>query len=337
MGDNCDVRGYRSSRILANSYGVGVPLVLGLNDRRRVVGSGRKDTSVTEADVYKASEAFLDALDAAPIGSGTVLKDKTSKDWMETSVLRAFGKLGAAAYHGSNVWRLVQGMSTMATESAARIEKEHLGETATVRIGGRFPTLEVAYEVDAFLTAARACIDFGGSVLALHLGMNRRTSIAELLKSQAKKTKPPFAFLLAWAPWIEDLKKYRDECVHYRTLRAYSGYEAVRKKGSVAFATIPFVVPRQVRPDEPDTRELRMFEMDNDPDGLDKIEDWTDLTRGDGSVEVLGHSIRYEPSDGYMRVEEFCSRHLDKLREFLVRVFEEALAADFKFQHGAPH
>ncbi len=139
---------------------------------------------MTEADVYKASEAFPNALETAPLGSSTVLKDQTSKDWIETSVLRAIGKLGAAAYHAANVSELVQGTSNRAAESAARIEKEDLGETTTVRVGGRFPILEVAYEVDAFLAAARAGIDFGGTVLALHLGMNRRTSITDLLKAR---------------------------------------------------------------------------------------------------------------------------------------------------------
>jgi len=75
--------------------------------------------------------------------------------------------------------------------------------------------------------------------------------------------------------------------------------------------------------------------MDQDTEGLDKIETRGNLTRGDGSVEVLEHSIRYEPADGYVRVEEFCNGHLGWLREFLLRVFEEGLAAKFQFQHGA--
>jgi hypothetical protein len=124
--------------------------------------------------------------------------------------------------------------------------------------------LEHSFDLTSFLAAATAAIDFGGTGLALHLGMNRGTSITNLLKGQAKMTQPPFAFLSSWVPWIEDLKKYRDECVHYRTLRAYSGYVAVRTKGSTAYATMPFVVPQQVRQDKVDTRMSRAFEMDND-------------------------------------------------------------------------
>ena len=58
---------------------------------------------MTRTEVQTAADTFLKALDAAPTGSGTVLKDQGSKDWMETSVLRALAKLDAAAYHCSGV------------------------------------------------------------------------------------------------------------------------------------------------------------------------------------------------------------------------------------------
>jgi hypothetical protein len=53
---------------------------------------------------------------------------------------------------------------------------------------------------------------------------------------------------------------------------------------------------------------------------------------GDGNTHVLEHSISYFPATGYVRIEEFCAQHLDKLRGFLVRVFEEALKAKFTLQ-----
>lgn len=43
-------------------------------------------------------------------------------------------------------------------------------------------------------------------------------------------------------------------------------------------------------------------------------------------------ALSYSSATGYIRVEEFCAQHLDKLREFLVRVFEEALTAKFTLQ-----
>lgn len=67
-------------------------------------------------------------------------------------------------------------------------------------------------------------------------------------------------------------------------------------------------------------------------EGLDKRECWGEVTMGDGSTQVREHSISYSPATGYIRVEEFCAQYLDKLREFLVHVFEEALTAKFTLQ-----
>ena len=63
---------------------------------------------MTHDDVFKASDAFLHAMDSAPVGSGTIFKDSITKEWMETAVLRAFGKMCAAAYHVDNVAHLVE-------------------------------------------------------------------------------------------------------------------------------------------------------------------------------------------------------------------------------------
>jgi hypothetical protein len=63
---------------------------------------------VTNKDVFNAAEISSKAVDAAPTGTGAILKGRASKDWMETSVLRAISKLDAASYHCANVARLVQ-------------------------------------------------------------------------------------------------------------------------------------------------------------------------------------------------------------------------------------
>jgi hypothetical protein len=48
--------------------------------------------------------------------------------------------------------------------------------------------------------------------------------------------------------------------------------------------------------------------------------------------ESGNYSITYQPASGYVRVEEFCSQHPDKLREFVADVFKAALEAEFNFQ-----
>jgi len=252
-------------------------------------------------------------------------------------VLRALGKLDAATYHCSNLASRVQSSHKNAKTLAGK-----LGDPANAkvqpdmtRVSGVFSVREIAFEIDAFLAAARASIDFGGTLLALHLGMNGRTSITRVLQSVEKSPMGGFAFLLGWAPWIEALKRYRDECVHYRTLRPRTGYEAARRKGALAVAVMPFVIPQEIASDQPDTRATR-FGMGRDDDyplvGLDKIESWGTVRFDNGNSEVVDHSIEYIPSKGYVRVEDFCAQHLEKLREFLIELFEAALKAKFAFQ-----
>jgi hypothetical protein len=295
---------------------------------------------MTDKDVFNAAEIFLKALDAAPMGTGTILKDRASKDWMETSVLRAISKLDAASYHCANVARLVQDAHEKAETLAGRVEHptQAKSQPTAMSVSGTFFVQEIAFEIDAFLAAARASTDFGGTVVALPLGMHGRTSITRVLESIEKAPKSLFAFLLAWTAWIEILKRFRDECVHYRALRTQTGYEAVHRKGALAVAILPFVIPQEIGPDQPDTRAAR-FGMGRDDDylveGHDKSESWGEVTMNDGSTRVLEHSISYSPAIGYVPVEAFCQQHLEKLREFLVHIFEETPKAKFKFQKSA--
>lgn len=295
------------------------------------------DVILTSGDVYKAADGLLKALDSAPTGTGTVLKNQASKDWMETSVLRALGKLDAASYHCSNVARAVQKAHEKTTEFAKLAKcsnKDKLGPDA-VGVACMFSVREIAFEIDAFLAAARSSIDFGGAIPALHLGMDRRTSITRVLKLLHKAPRSSFDFLLAWMPWVEVLKRYRDECVHYRVLRMQTGYKAVRRKGVLAVAILPFVIPQEIGHDQPETRaaRFRMYGTDYDvTEGLFEHKRWGEVNMADGSTKVLEHSISYLPAGGYMRVEEFCNWHLNRLRKFLVDMFERSPKARFSFQ-----
>ena len=137
---------------------------------------------MTSEDVYSAADIFLKALDAAPIGTGAILKEVASKDRMETLVLRAISKLYAASYHCSNVARLVQSAHEEAKALARALKHPTNAEFQTTArsIGageilqgakGAFPVQEIAFEIDAFLAASRGSIDFGGRVVGLHLGI----------------------------------------------------------------------------------------------------------------------------------------------------------------------
>jgi hypothetical protein len=293
---------------------------------------------MTRTEVQTAAEAFLQALDAAPTGTGTVLKDRGSKEWMETCVLRALAKLDAATYHSSRVARLVtesneKGAAFFQTLELGADGTEGKWTAATKTVGSTRGVQEIAFEIDAFLAASRAAIDFGGAVLALHTGMGKRTGITTFLEVIKKAKKPIFPFLFDWAPWIEALKAYRDECVHYRALRMQTGYEAVSRNGKWATAILPIVIPEEIGDDRPDTRAERLgLYGDEGQVGLDKVAGWADATMSDGSVEVLEHTVTYMTASGFVCVEQFCGQHLDQLRGFLVAVFGASLAANFALQ-----
>ncbi len=57
---------------------------------------------------------------------------------------------------------------------------------------------DLLFDVDAFLAAARSCLDFAASVIAPHLGMDCRTSMTTLLKSHMNVTHCSFAVLPRW-------------------------------------------------------------------------------------------------------------------------------------------
>ena len=274
-------------------------------------------------DAHDAADGFLQALDAAPIGTQSILKDQTIKDWIETSLHRALKRLDAAQYHAAKVAHLVEQLNKKATEHASKL-KVPKNPKVTVHITSTSSMDEIAFEVDAFLAAARSCLDFAANILARHLGMHPKTSISDILGALKKAKQPAFPFLTTWQPWIDRLKKYRDECVHYRTLRAQAGHEAVYKEGSIAQTSIPVVLREEIGKDEPDTRAMRMFAADADlPVGLDRTESWGGATFPDGTDYMFQHEISYETAPGYIHVEKFCEQHLAQLQQFLVELLAE--------------
>jgi hypothetical protein len=76
-----------------------------------------------------------------------------------------------AEYHCANINAEIQRLRKLAKQSSRR---------SSLTQGGMFMFGEqqkIAYELDAFLAAARSCIDFVAGMIALHLGMEWRTSI----------------------------------------------------------------------------------------------------------------------------------------------------------------
>lgn len=189
-------------------------------------------------NTFNQADALLDVLDNAPVGTpGAFFRDDLGKQWMESCIIRAIGKLKGAEYHHTNIESEVQELRERAADAAKSLNEQNKSDNGTLGANAPYTMLsrgeqdEIAYELDAFLAAARSCIDFISGMLALHIkGMHRRTSITSLLKTATADPTGPFSGLLTkWREWIELLKEYRDECVHYRTIHMTGGTRSSRK------------------------------------------------------------------------------------------------------------
>lgn len=291
-------------------------------------------------DNFEKVAVVLTVLDKAPIGTPNALfQHQSGKDWMETSLLRALGKLKAAEYHVANIRRHIDELHKVAEEAARSLEsttQTTFGTAASATMLSRTEQNQIAYELDAFLAAGRACIDFVASMFALYVGMNRRTGVTKLLKMHGNPGFPFGVLLSKWQKWIEDIKEYRDECIHYRTIRMTGGYKVVSKGQKIVSAVIPVVVAETVQPDVPDTRRNRMGALADvvEISGISvEMSNCVRITGNDGNEEVTDLEINFMPTLGYVPVEKFSEQHLANLQQFVSESFDRLLALQFGAQY----
>jgi hypothetical protein len=174
-------------------------------------------------NTFEQADQVLQALCEAPAGaSGALFRDELGKQWMQSCIIRAIRKLKAAEYHCANIDAEIERSRELAEQSA---------QTSGMTCGGVLVFEEkekTAYELDAFLAAARGSVDFIARMLSRHLrGMSSNTSITSLLRRAEREPTALFSNLLtSWKEWIELLKEYRDACIHYRTIEATGGFRS---------------------------------------------------------------------------------------------------------------
>jgi hypothetical protein len=285
-------------------------------------------------NTYEQADQLLDVLDQAPVGtSGALFTNNFAKQWMESCIIRAVKKLQAAEYHHANICSEIQDLHKSARQ-AARSFKGTPGKMFT-----RGEKDQIAFELDAFLAATRACVDFVSAMLALHIkGMNRRTGSTRLLKKLKTNPTAPFGRLLTkWKEWIQEVREYRDECIHYQTIYLSGGYKIESRGGKNVATIIPVQVPKTILPDKPTTRTGRNAMM---LAGLLKnvgIEDVSPHATGsssDAAKKVMEILAEFKRDKGYVPVEDFCDQHLKKLHQFVSESFREVLPLEFKSYVG---
>jgi len=264
--------------------------------------------------------------------SGALFTNDLAKQWMESCIIRAVKKLQAAEYHHANIYSEIQAIRKTARRTARSLRGSH-GKMFT-----RVEEDQIAFELDAFLAATRACIDFVSGMLALHIkGMNRRTGSTSLLKTIGTHSTTSFSHLLTkWKEWIEEVKNYRDECIHYQTIYVSGSYEIESRGGKKVATIIPVLVPKEMLPDKPTTRRGRNAMMLVDIHKCIGIEGVPPHATGplSGAAEKVMEILAEFKNGRHVPVEEFCGQHLEKLHQFVSESFREVLRLKFRSYVG---
>lgn len=281
-------------------------------------------------NTYEQADALLDALEKAPVGTPAALfPDELAKQWMESSVIRAIRKLQAADYHCRNIGSEIHKLEKTAHYAAKSFRRKQ------GKMFGRIETDNIAYELDAFLAATRSCIDFVSRMLARHIkGMNRSTGISGLLNSVKNPNAPFRGLLVKWRGWVEQLKAYRDAYVHYRTIYVSGGYKIEWRGRQKSVTIVPVRVPDEVLPDKPTTRAGRnaMIVVDIHKNiGIEGVPPPQAEGPLSKDAQKLMESVaEFGRDKGYVPVEEFCAKHLEKLHQFVSESFREVHPLKFQ-------
>lgn len=169
-------------------------------------------------------------------------------------------------------------------------------------------------------------------------GMNRRTSITTLLERAEREPAASFSSLLTrWKEWVELVKEYRDECIHYRAIEATGGYKVDVKDGEKILTIIPVLVPEGVLPDKPTSGNPgwgRFLTEIHQSVGIAGVPPHAEGPLSESAKKVVEMMEPIEEGNGYIRVELFCRQHLERLHQFVSESFDEVLTLKFQSYAG---
>jgi len=283
-------------------------------------------------------DRYLQLLDSAPVGGNSLFKDHEDKARHESLLNYGLRKLQASLYHLENVNRLIASQSRdYATAHRVHdLEPFHAGATGArivvhSRCFVRTNAEPYIYELAAFLEAAKSSLDFLATAFSGYLPGVEADSIQTLIRMAEPTHKRAASFELnavkRHLPWLKELRDYRHHLVHRMVVTASSGHETHREGTITSLANMPVVVPKSTPSYYPDTRLARLTE--DLPRGLSVMRSRASFTTSDGHEEVVDYTIRYEPSPGYIRIEDFMTRHFDTLTCFFADLTTDAISLGF--------
>lgn len=264
--------------------------------------------------VFGRLEALFKLLDAAQLVPATILTSENHKQHYESLLMFAFSKLKAAQYHAEQVTKLVESHRVTLTDDDEEKIETKLRITEMSITSSRSAD-EFGFELSAFFAAIRSGIDFLVRAGTEHSKATKAESVQTLLKlGKSGKTSPILQVVEAHRSWLEHLRSYRDQVVHYLVLNTVSGGQKTWRGGTWVVAQYPIVVPSETPKVIHVTRLSRAMDEPKSRFLTSTTEGW--FTDEQGNKKVLHHNVEFQPAPGYLRIEELMQRELTAFESF---------------------
>lgn len=287
--------------------------------------------------LYTKLENHFKYLDECNLLENKIFKSQADKERYESCIMFAFRKFQSLAYHLNNTITLLNKETESLAEEADRLaELKDLKLIKLTKFSAKLKkdSYEFIYELSAFLTALKSCLDFLAEVSSFYLkGIKVNYSISPLLKLIKTRHSKILGFIKSNAEWINYIREYRHPIVHRFVINPQSGYEVHQLKTKSSQVLYPVLIPKTKPNFITDTRRHRMLDNDNDslPNAIYSEEICT--VKENGVEKVLHFNVRIEPSDDYIRIEDFIKDHKSKCEDFFIALIEIFNELNFEYDN----
>jgi len=280
-------------------------------------------------NLFSTLETHFTNLDNCPLIESKIFESEQQKERYESYIMFAFRKFRSLSYHLSNVNDLWRKEADSLLEEIVDLPEMEGASSVRSTMKVNKDSFDFTYELSAFLGALKSCLDLLSETTSFYMkGISVNFSISTLLKQVDKKKGNILAFVELHSNWIRTVRDYRHPLLHRLVLNARSGYEIHRFNDKTSRVLYPVLIPETTPAFVPDTRQTRM--MNDDLPNLSYSEQT--ITRiNDGIEEVSDFQINVEPSQGYVRIEDFMKKHEAKCEKFFIELIETLDKLDFSF------
>lgn len=284
--------------------------------------------------LYTKLENHFKYLDECNLLENKILKSQANKERYESCIMFAFRKFQSLAYHLNNTITLLDKETELLAKKIDQLAE--LKDLKLIKITNKVKkdSYEFIYELSAFLAALKSCLDFLAEVSSFYLkGIKVNYSISPLLKLIKTRHSKILGFIKSNAKWINYICEYRHPIVHRLVINPQSGYEVHQLKNKSSQVLYPVLIPKTKPNFITDTRRHRI--MDNDNDSLPNAiysEEICTVTKN-GVEEVLHFNVNIEPSDDYIRIEDFIKDHKSKCEDFFIALIEIFNELNFEYDN----